>query len=255
MLNVLTLYLDSDARHAAVQHGTVKRGELDAAKIAELLENFMSIEAMEMVDVDPQVIIMSGERTLIIRTNRKKLFVYNAKDMNESAVEMTVAEILQRLGNVQPGVAPEEGAADQLQPGKAAVPFRDRTWVGYLLFVVVVLINVHTVYSNFFRKKHHYNSDITFFTDASAIAQQQRVLAGTYTTGSGPGSHVLVIGSDGTLKYSEIGAPGNPPSQIGPYHIGSRNQGLCLSVDGGRVIDVIDDNTLMYNGGTFHRVK
>jgi hypothetical protein len=249
MFNVSTIYLDSDMRHAAVQHGTVKRGELAAAEFTQLLENFLAIDAMETVDTDPQVIATRGDRTVIIRTVRKKLFVYNAKNMNESAVEMTPAEILQRLGAVQAVAAPEEETKEQLPPGKAAVPLRNRKRIGYLLLVGAVLVNVYTVYSNFFGHEH---MDVAVSTDAGAIAQQQRAVAGTY---DGPGSHILIIGSDGTLKYGEVETSVNPVTRAGKYSVGTCNKGSCLLVDDDSVIIIIDNNTLVYRRDIFHRVK
>jgi hypothetical protein len=252
MTKISTISLDADAHHAGVQHGTISRGELDAAKITELLGNFQSIDGMEMLDLDPQVIAAGRECTLIIRTSRKKLFVYNAKNMNEAAVEMTPAEILQRLDNVKPAMAVEEVA----EAGMAAAPPPSRSGMGWFLLAVALLINGYTGYSIFSRGKDiNDKSDIIIATDASQIAQQQRTVAGTYATGSTAGNRMLIIGADGTLQYSEIGAPGNPPPWNGTYHIGSRNNNLCLSVDGDSVVDVIDNDTLLYYRDTFHRIK
>jgi hypothetical protein len=252
MTKISTIFLDADARHVGVQHGTVSRGELDAARITQLLENFRSTDAMEAIDTDPQIIATGPACTLIIRTNRKKLFVYNAKNMNEAAVEMTPADILQRLDNI----APVSVAVEAEPSAMAAAPPPSRPGMGYALLAIALLINVYTVYSIFSRPPQvDDKSDVVYVADAAEIAQKQQAVAGTYATGNTRGNRILVIGADGSLQYSEIGAPGNPPPWTGTYRVGSRNQNLCLSVNGGSVVDVIDNNTLMYYRDTFRRVK
>jgi hypothetical protein len=252
MSKISTIHLDPDMCHAGVQHGSVSRGEMDAAGIIALLEKFSSIDAMEMLDLDPQVIAAGRDSKLIIRTNRKKLFVYNAQNMNEAAIEMTPAEIVQKLENIKSAPAREE--SEQAAP--AAAPPPSSPTVGYALLVFALLINVYTVYSMFSKPAQiDDKSDVVYASDANEIAQRQQAVAGTYATGRTAGNRILIVGEDGSLQYSEIGAPGNPPPWTGTYRVGSRNQNLCLSVDGASVIDVIDPNTLIYYRDTFHRIK
>src|SRR5579871_2173566 len=183
MFKISTLYLDPDVHNAGVQHGSVSRGEMDAARIIALLEKFQSIEAMEMLDVDPQVIATGRDSKLIIRTNRKKLFVYNAENMNEAAIELTPAEIVQKLDGGKPAPAAEEGA--QL-PGPAAAPAASRPGVGYALLAFALLVNIYTVFSLFSKPPQiDDKSDVVFVTDAHEIAQKQQAVAGTYATGQG----------------------------------------------------------------------
>jgi len=254
MSKISTIYLDPDVRHAGVQHGSVSRGEMDAAAVIALLEKFSSIDAMEMLDLDPQVIAAGRNSKLIIRTNRKKLFVYNAQNMNEAAIEMTPAEILQKLDHSEPAPATEE--SEQAAPAAAPPPRPSNPAVGYALLAFALLINIYTVYSMFSKPPQvDDKSDVVYATDANEIARKQQAVAGTYATGHTPGNRILIISADGSLQYSEIGAPGNPPPWTGTYRVGSRNEAFCLSVDGASVIDVVDPNTLMYYRDTFRRTK
>jgi len=250
MFKVSTVYLDPGGKHADVQHGTVNRGQLDERKLIELLENFQAIEAMETIDTDPQIIVVGRGGKLIVRTNRKRLFVYNAENMNESAAEMAPAEICQRLNRVEP--APTAAETDQFDLADAP----SRIGIAYVLFAVAVLINVYTVYSLFSGGPTvDDKSDITLVHDAHETSRKQQLVAGTYATGHERGDRILIIRADGSLQNSEIGAPGNPPPQVGTYHVGMRDQKLCLSVDGGSVIDVVDHDTLMYYRDTYKRAK
>jgi hypothetical protein len=251
MFKISTLYLDPDVRHASVQHGSVSRGEMDAAGIIALLEKFASIDAMEMLDVDPQVIAAGRSCKLIIRTNRKKLFVYNAQNMNESAVEMMPGEIAQKLDDIK-----SVPVAEESEPSGLAAPPPSSPGVGYALLAFALLINIYTVYSMFSKPPQiDDKSGVVYATDAGEIARKQQAVAGTYATGNTPGNRILVIGGDGSLQYSEIAAPGNPPPWTGTYRVGTRNQNFCLSVEGASVVDVVDPNTLMYYRDTFHRIK
>jgi len=252
MFKISTLYLDPEVRHVGVQHGSASRGELDAAGLIALLENFRSVDAIEMIDVDAQIIAAGRACKLIIRTSRKKLFVYNVQNMDEAAVEMTPVEIVQRLDNIKPVPAAEE--ADQF--GLADAPSPSRPGIGYALLAIALFINIYTVYSMVSKPAQiDDKSDVVYVTDAGEIARQHGILAGTYVTGDTPGNRILIISADGSVQYSEIGAPGNPPPWTGTYRVGSRNQNLCLAVDGGSVIDVVDPNMLMYYRDTFRRIK
>lgn len=253
MFKISTIYLDPEARHADVQHGTVDRGNLDAARIAELLENFRAIDAMETIDLDPQIIAIGRNCRLIIRVNRKRLFAYNAQDMNEAATEMTPAEILQRLENVRL-VVPAPAEADQAGPAPAPPP--SRRGIGYALIVIAMLINIYTTYSIFAGGQDiNDKSDLTYATDPVEIAHERRLAAGTYATGAAPGDRILQINADGSFQNSEIGAPGNPAPETGTYRIAAHVGMTCLSVDGGSVIDVVDHNTLLYYQDTYRRIK
>jgi hypothetical protein len=254
MFKISTLYLDPDGRHAGLQHGSVSRGEMDVAAILALLEKFQSVDALEMIDVDPQIIAAGRDSKVIIRSNRKKLFVYNAENMNEAAIEMTPAEVVRKLEGGRPAPSAAEEAA-QL-PGPPAAPETSHPGVGYALLAFAVLINVYTVFSLFSKPPQiDDKSDVVYVTDASEIARKQQAVAGTYATGQGKGNRILIIGGDGSLQYSEIGAPGNPPPWTGTYRVGSRNQKSCLSVAGASVIDVVDPNTLIYYRDTFRRIR
>lgn len=250
MFKVSTIYLDAEARHADIQHGTVNRGQLGEPELIKLLENFRAIEAVETIDTDPQIVVSGHGCKLTIRTNRKRLFVYNAENMNEAAIEMSSAEIWRRLSKVEP--APTAAEADQFYLADAP----SRIGLAYVLFAAAVLINVYTVYSLFSGGPTvDDKSDITLVHDAHEASRQQQLVAGTYATGRERGDRILIIRADGSLQNSEIGAPGNPPPKTGTYHVGMRDQKLCLSVDGGSVIDVIDHDTVMYYRDTYKRAE
>jgi hypothetical protein len=172
--------------------------------------------------------------------------------MNEAAAEMTPAEIVQKLDGSKP--APAEEAAEQLGP--AAAPTPSHPGVGYALLAFALLINIYTVLSLFSKPPQiDDKSDVVYAADAHEITQKQQAVAGTYATGHTSGNRILVVGGDGSLQYSEIGAPGNPSPWTGTYRVGSHHQNFCLSVDGASVIDVVDPNTLIYYRDTFHRIK
>ena len=147
--------------------------------------------------------------------------------------------------------------AQELQPVvTVAEPQPSSPAIGYALLAFALFINIYTVYSLFSKPAQiDDKSDVVYATDANEIAQKEQAVAGTYATGRTPGNRILVVGGDGSLQYSEIGATGNPPPWAGTYRVGLRDQNLCLSVDGASVVTVVDPNTLMYYRDTFHRIK
>jgi hypothetical protein len=255
MSKVSTACLDAEARHVGVQHGSIVHGSLDANKLIELLENFRSIDPMELIDSDPQILAVGNGCKLTIRTVRKKLFVYNAEDMNEAAAEMTPAEIVQRLGTATPATAVAPAPVEETGPSSLPTePGPARAGKVWLLVAVIVLVNSYTGYS-IFQQSRTEKWGITFVLDDNEIAKQCRIFAGTYATGSAPGSHALIVGKDGSLQYGETGTEKKSALWTGTYHIALRGQETCLSIDGGGIINASDSNTLNYAGETFHRIQ
>ncbi|HXC01549.1 MAG TPA: hypothetical protein VNU49_02780 [Opitutaceae bacterium] len=251
MSKVSTACLDAEARHAGTQHGSIVHGSLDANKLIGLLENFQSIDPMELIDSDPQVMAVGNGCKLTIRTVRKKLFVYNSENMNEAAAEMTPAEIVQRLGNTTPATAgaaaPVEGTEPSALP---TAPGPARAGQAWLLVAVIVLINGYTGYS-LFQQSRTEKWGLTFVLDDNEIAKQGRIFAGTYAAGS----HTLIVSKDGLLQYEETGTGKNSVLWAGTYHVALQGQETCLSIDGGGIISASDNNTLTYAGETFHRIQ
>jgi hypothetical protein len=255
MLKVSTAYLDAEARHAGVQHGSIVHGSLDANKLIELLENFRSVDPMELIDSDPQIMAVGNGCKLTIRIVGKKLFVYNVENMNEAAVEMTPAEIVQRLGNATPATGVAAAPVEETEPSSLPTdPRPTRAGKAWLLVAAIVLVNGYTGYS-IFQQSRIEKWGLTFILDDNEIAKQCRIFSGTYATSSAPGSHTLIVGKDGSLQYSEAGTGKKSALWTGSYHIALRGQKTCLSIDGGGIINASDSNTLTYEGETFHRIQ
>jgi hypothetical protein len=255
MSKVSTAHLDAEARHAGVQHGNIVHSRLDANKLIELLENFRSIDPMELIDSDPQITAVGSGCKLSIRTVRKKLFVYNVENMNEAAAEMTPAEIVQRLGDTTPATAvaaaPLEATEQSSLPTESQPTRAGKAW---LIIAAIVLVNSYTGYT-LFQQSRIEKWGLTFILDDNEIAKQCQIFAGTYATSSAPGSHTLIVGKDGSLHYSETGTGKNSALWTGTYHVALQGQKTCLSIDGGGIINASDSNTLTYAGETFHRIK
>jgi hypothetical protein len=255
MSKVSTAHLDAEARHAGVQHGNIVHSRLDANKLIELLENFRSIDPMELIDSDPQITAVGSGCKLSIRTVRKKLFVYNIENMNEAAAEMTPAEIVQRLGDTTPATAvaatPLEATEQSSLPTESQPTRAGKVW---LIIATIVLVNSYTGYT-LFQQSRIEKWGITFILDDNEIAKQCQIFAGTYATSSAPGSHTLIVGKDSSLHYSETGTGKKSALWTGTYHVALRDQKTCLSIDGGGIINASDSNTLTYAGETFHRIK
>jgi hypothetical protein len=251
MSKVSTSHLDAEARHAGVQHGSIVHNRLDADKLIGLLENFQSIDPMELIDSDPQIMAMGRGCKLNIRTVRKKLFVYNVENMNEAAAEMTPAEIVQRLGDTTPATAvaaaPPEATEQSSLPTESQPRRAGKVWP---IVAAIVLVNSYTGYV-LFQQSRIEKWGITFVLDDSEIAKQCQIFAGTYATGS----HTLIVGKDSSLQYRETGTGKKASLWTGTYHVALRGQKTCLSIDGGGIVNASDSNTLTYAGETFHRIK
>ena len=250
MFKVSTINLAPDARSAAADLGTQVVGELDAGKLLALIEAFRELDSIQNVEADPQIAIQVHSGKFFIRTGHKKLFLYNARNATEPAVELTAAEIVAQLDRTTPiSATPVE------EPPADISPPQNRGLALVLLAVGLIFIG-YALYSAFNTDLGNKPPALAAIDNSTELAAFQHTIIGTYMTGQEPGHQGLVVEANGSIKFFQVLSPGQQDAVPDAYRIGRHETKLCLATKQyGALIEVIDHDTLAYAGRTYKRVK
>jgi len=252
MFKVSTNNLAPDARSAAADLGTQVVGELDAGKLLALIEAFRELDSIQNVEADPQIAIQARAGKFVVRTDHKKLFLYNAQNSTDPAVELTAAEIVAQLDHTAPVAAP----AEELPADVSPLPTLPNHRLAFALLAVGLFFIGYAIYSAFRTDLGNNPPALAAIDNSTELAALQRTVIGTYMTGQEPGHQGLVIEANGSMKFFQVLSQG--PQDVVPdaYRIGRHEKKLCLATrQYGALIEVIDHDTLAYAGGTYKRVK
>jgi hypothetical protein len=250
MFKVSTINLAPDARSAAVDLGTQVVGELDAGKLCALLETFRELDSIQNVEADPQIVVQVHSGKFAVRTGRQKLFLYNARNATEPAVELTADEIIAQLDRTTPGAAPpvEELTAD-------VSPAPNRGLAFALLAVGLILIG-YALYSAFNTDLGNKTPALAAIDNSAELSALRSTIIGTYMTGQEPGHQGIVVEADGRMKFFQLLYHGEQNFVPDAYLLGRHEAKLCVATRRyGALIEVIDHETLTYAGGIYKRVK
>ena len=129
MFNVTLVNLSADASAADTAHDRSDLGELPAAQVQALLEQFARLDAVSNADAEPQINLSVRSGKFIVRTGRGKLFLYNARDSAQPYAELTAAEIVsQLLGEAD--FAGSEAYTVEEKAINSAIAIRKKTFIG-----------------------------------------------------------------------------------------------------------------------------
>jgi hypothetical protein len=250
MFKVSTINLAPDARSAAADLDQHVIGELDAGKLLALLETFRELDSIQNIEADPQIVIQDHSCKFVVRTGRKKLFLYNARNATDPAVELTAAEIIAQLNRttLTAATSVEDTPVDDLPP-------QHRALTAALLAIGLSLIGYAT-YSAFDADLGNKQPALTAIDNATELATFQHSIAGTYMTGQEPGHQGIAVEANGSMKFFQVLSPGQQDAVPDAYRIGRHETKLCLATKQyGALIEVIDHDTLVYAGRTYKRTK
>lgn len=195
-----TRCLSADLATADAGESARDLGTLSAEKLAEILARLGALDAAQLMDADPQVVVTARRGRFVIRPGRGKLILREAHDTQQSYFELTAAEVPSYLDNLDYVAAspPSETVATGIQP----VPPKKRS-VAYMLFAATGLLVVISAFLTFRTDEVDPASDYAPITDAGRIATIRHQVAGTFATEGESGGRILQISPDGVVRYRE----------------------------------------------------
>ncbi len=256
MFNVTLVNLSADASAADTAHDRSDLGELPAAQVQALLEQFARLDAVSNADAEPQINLSVRSGKFIVRTGRGKLFLYNARDSAQPYAELTAAEIVSQLLG-EAGAAAEGDVADPADPAAqpAGRPRPANRGIAVAILAAGLAVNGYTAYSAFNTQTVNTRPAVTLVTDPAEAANRLREIAGTYATGSRPGDRVIEIRADGTALFSAFGAKGARSYGSEPFKLGRHGGKFALALRDAGLIEIQNLDTVVYYRDIYRRTK
>ncbi|SDS38705.1 hypothetical protein [Opitutus sp. GAS368] len=263
MYNVTLVNLSANARSVAGQtHIELRDVKSDA--LQELLRNFCEIDQIENAAGDAEIRIHVRHEKYLLRTEQKKLILYDVHQRELPGQMLSVEQAIQELDGTAAATRRESILQARAEAGPGAIPgpllpitpappaaSKPRV-IGLLAMAIVLLAAIVWLAAPF-------GSDDSPPGFAPIVPEEldsvQTALLGVYMTGSEPGQHGIVVTDPGELKLFELGAEEAPRVVYAGYRLGRISPKLCLVTDQpGGVIEVTADGNLHYCGEVYQRI-
>lgn len=262
MFRVVLANLSADARAVApLAHHEVR--DMPAGNLQALLENFCAIDPIENAVADTEIRVQVRSDSFLLRTERKKIILYDAQrrdlagqiltvarameELDGSAARARAEAILQARGATEPAPTGPELPA----PAPPAAASKAR-----LLALSVAAAGLLAALFQVASPGKAAGLPAGFVPLAPAeLAERQAQLAGVYLTGNAPGQHGIVVADPAQLKLFELGTVEAPRIIYAAYQLGRVGGKLGFATDQpGGVIAVTAGGQLVYCGETYQRI-
>lgn len=249
MFNVTVVNLTPDLHSAQPDLGAHDLGAIDANRLEIILTSFRALDAIQIHDAEPQVVIEARRGKYIVRTGHGKLFLYNARDSSVPYAELEPAQIVQELGSA--ATTAETPATPALRASTAP-----HHAIGAAILAVGLLLNGYTVYSVFYVDDVNRRPPIQLVTDQRELAGIRLSVPGRYATGKEPGDRIIDVAADGSVRFMRVLSTGERTDSADTYRIGRGADGITYltTVDNG-LIEIRNIDSIVYYRDTYHRAR
>lgn len=254
--------------YAMAAPGAAMLGKLSSLELLQVLMIFQEMNPVQNFTAEPQIQILVKADKYFVRTDLKRLLLYNSRKQHEPALVMEPQQIITEIDdsaakerdallrrlNKAGGVA-TLSAASGTEAEKPAVSAAWRTAVPWLSGLALVLAWGCVSLARL-EWGHASLSEpaCTSISDREQVLFRRDAMAGLYVTGSTPGHHAIVLQANGNVRFMQVNASG-PSSEIRDYYeILSGDDGLYLRTSqGGGLIHVESKMILRYCGEAYRR--
>jgi hypothetical protein len=251
MFKVTTVNLAPDTLSAIPGHGVTELGELSPEEFTAVLARFRDLDPVQNLEADPHILVTAHAGKFIIRTGQGKLHLYDARDTTVPYVELTPDDVVANLDRPAAPLRPDSDSGDLTKEG-ASTPSRG---IALAILIAGLSLNGYTLYSVVYTKSVSEKPAVTLLTDATEITKRQSNAAGTYATGDQPGDRVIIVTSDGKVRFIEIGVRSGLAESTDTYRPGRHDSKPCLATGDSGVVDILNPDTLVYYRDTYRRTK
>ncbi|MES1194258.1 MAG: hypothetical protein ABUL65_00095, partial [Opitutus sp.] len=212
MYNVILVNLAPDARSfAAMSH--LERHDVGTEDLVGLLRNFCEVDPVENTTADAEIRVLARRESYLLRTEQKKLILYDTRRRDIPAQILTVEEAMAELDGTASAqriqailekraeVAPAAGNEVLLERAPPAAPSMPR-----MIALAAVAVGLLAAIIFLAAPFGHNNRPAGFvLADKAERAGLEARLIGVYMTGSEPGQHGIVVTGPRELKLFEMG--------------------------------------------------
>lgn len=252
MHRVVLINLSPDAHQ--VQARSQRTLDVTDRELLALLWHFAAIDPIENATAETELRIQRGNDNFLVRAADDQLLLY---DMNQRALpgqKLMPPQVLAEIDGsaaVARERAVDQARLDAAQAETTNAPRRSRRPL--LLACLVPLLVVALAYLT--PPGDRRIPDDFRPTPAAEKAALLRRFTGVYLTGSEPGHHGIVVDGAGGMKLIELGTIDAPRTVTAAFQFGLIKDRLHLATDQpGGLIEVADDQTLLYCGEKYRRI-
>lgn len=263
MYNVTFINLSADARTAAANDGVnPERRGVAPEELRVLLDNFCELDAVQNVTADPEIRIQTRHENYLVRTGQKKLFLYDVLNREAPAQVLTPAEVIAELDgsamaarSTAPFMFARMAAIEEPVLAAVAPPRAELNLPRLIAMLALAAVLLGAII--YLRTAGETSSASVHLTpvESTELDGLRAALAGVYMTGSQPGQHGIVLTTTGELKLFEVNALAAPGVVYARGELGRSGAKLFLATNQpGGLIEVVDNDALIYCGETYRRI-
>lgn len=130
---------------------------------------------------------------------------------------------------------------------------RLRLFAALIVFLAALALNLHTAWSAL----HPASKSGGFALPPVAepdLGARRFDLPGTYRTGPAPTDRAIIVETGNRVRFAEVGTKHSPTVQES-YHLARREKTLYLATAAGDLIELVDIDTLRFEGDFYRRAK
>ncbi|MBP6508173.1 MAG: hypothetical protein KA257_11475 [Opitutaceae bacterium] len=248
---VSTRDLSEDFSSVGASHSVRDLGALGHAQFTALLGNLLAIDAMQLLDGNPHLLVTAKRGRFTVQPSKGKLMLREAGQPNASFMELSAAEVPDWLDQRETTA----GGATNDSPAATAQPGTDprRAQLVALLFAVTLIALAVSVYFTFIRTAP-IDADVSYTeVPAAQLATLRPQVLGSYTTLRG--DCTLDIRADGTLVYGEADATAGPTETWNDNYTFALRDGVTpvLRMKELGPVEIVNAQTVLYAGDTYTR--
>lgn len=230
-------------------------GNLDTSSFVDLLDTFVAIDPMKLVDADPEILLSGRRGRFTARTSHGKLNLQPTGDSTSAFQELSpelVPEWLNQAEGTLLAAGTEEVQDEIITPDSTS----SRQGLVTALMIVSLIAVGASAYFTYQPATIINEKDYTLITDPGQTAELQLNAVGRYANVDG--SIEILVEDSNRVVLIETAGPNDEereesPDQYSPMTNASGQQ-VLLSHEIG-VITISDRDTLSYNGDVYRRIN
>ncbi|WP_414660667.1 hypothetical protein [Horticoccus sp. 23ND18S-11] len=269
MIRATLVRFDPDSGRSASDLMDRNAGELTTGELVALLGKFRTIDPIENVEAEPEIVLETGRQKFVVTTLLGRLHLVEPRKAFATALVLSPEDVVAEIDGsaaaarnrtladararhhdfkvVGTTVAPPLSTVGK--PGRA-LPRRIALGAAASVLAAYVLLSQSAL------RRQPPRVDFEPISDARQNAAYRKDLAGVYMTGSQPGDYGISVGEDGTMKLFQLNAQTTPSLMRDTGRLGRIEGQLALlgSLPGGP-LRFTGKSSLTFSGRTFHRIQ
>lgn len=257
-MKVTTENLNPDCTIADTAFGRIERGELTAEALQALLANLATVDASQDQRHDSGIIVRVRDKSHLIRPARGQWLLYNARDVSQPGIKLSLPELMAVLQELPPPARAEAAPEVPLEP---SVPPRrnHRVILAGVLLAIGLGLNLWAL-AQWTLRERPTAPESSPITDPTELDRLRHDMAGTYATGNESGSRLITIRAEDRVDLALLAADASgtlrPVRRLGYDFAWSRRRDgtICLvTTERLHVVVGPGPGTLLLSGDRYER--